>query len=417
MSRSKNLRRGRALTMALLLLGAVACSGGDVSEEAVASAADQTLDASALAALEEAFEGALRGAWETAQTTEEHFPGGTAAFLLPDGTLRSFAVGWSDVDAEVAMQPDMLQPSGSIGKTYVAAVALALAAEGKLDLDAKLETLLGDEPWFSRLPNGPDITVRHLANHTAGLIDHAFESQEFAEAAMANTDPQHVIPPRQLVEFVLDRDPLFVPGEGYHYTDTGYILLGLAIEKAAGATYYDELRRLFLDPLGLDLTLPADQRSAPNLAQGYAHTASESFGTSLEIVGADGLMTIHPLVEWTGGGLYNNPEALVRWGKELYEGRAIDGDYLDELLTVGFSESEELGYGLGVFMAQTPLGLTYGHGGFFPGYNSQLMYFPDHGFAVALQINSDTTSVREHTTTLAQIVADAIESAAAEEAA
>ena len=386
-----------------LLVGSVGCaspaeSPADTPEVAVAAA----LDSERLAELESAFQSHLDAAYEAAKETDENFPGATAAFVLSDGTVRGFATGMNDVDRELAMTPDLRMPSGSIGKTYVAATALALRAEGKLDLDSPISKYFGDEEWFARLPNGSEITVRNLANHTSGLIDHAFDSEEFVRQAKARmADPDGYFEPLELVQLVLDKEPLFAPGEGYSYTDTGYILLGLVIEQAAGASFYDEVRRFFLDPLALQLTLPADRRDIPEVAQGYAHTGSEFFGTTFEIVGDDGMMTIHPLTEWTGGGFVNNPQDLVRWAKALYEGRAIQGEYLEELLTPGFKESDDLSYGLGAFIASTPFGMAYGHSGFYPGYNSRVMYFADHGAAVALQINSDTTETGDHAVALA----------------
>ncbi|MDX1384717.1 MAG: serine hydrolase, partial [Thermoanaerobaculia bacterium] len=126
------------------------------------------------------------------------------------------------------------------------------------------------------------------------------------------------------------------------------------------------------------------------------------------------VMTIHPLVEWTGGGLVNNPQDLVRWAKALYEGEAIAGDYLDELVAVGFApdpEQPEAGYGLGVSIAASDHGPRWGHGGFFPGYNSILAYFPAHRVAVAIQINSDKSEAGRHAMTLAGIVLDAVAAA------
>ena len=177
-----------------------------------------------------------------------------------------------------------------------------------------------------------------------------------------------------------------------------------------GRPYYDLLDDFFLDPLGLDLTLAADRRDLPGLAQGYAHASSRLYGTPLEVV-VDGQFILHPLQEWTGGGLVNNPQAIVRWAKLLYEGDAIAGDDLPQLLEVGFptdSTKPHLGYGLAVSVAESEHGLTYGHGGFWPGYNSLVAYYPDHGVAVSIQINSDESQMRTHLPKLAGVVLEAL---------
>ena len=378
----------------------------------LASEPGRSLSPEATAALVERFQAELDAAWTQAQGTDENFPGATAAFILPDGRVFGFATGESDVDDDIPMTPDLRMGSGSIGKTYVAAVALQLAMNGELDLDAPVSTWLGDEEWFARVPNYTDLTVRNLLNHTAGMIQPYFEDPDFASRlGEVFSDPDGYMTPEQFVaESVLDDEPLFPAGQGYHYSDVHYTLAGLAIEEATGREYYDLLDEFFLDPFELDLTLPADRRDLPGLAQGYAHASSELFGVPLEVV-ADGRMVIHPLQEWTGGGLVNNPQALVRWAKLLYEGEAIDGDDLPQLFDIGFptdSMKPHLGYGLGVFVQESEHGITYGHAGFFFGYNSLVTYYSDHDVAVAIQINSDDSQMYRHGATLASVVLEAL---------
>ena len=218
-------------------------------------------------------------------------------------------------------------------------------------------------------------------------------------------------PEQFIAEAVLDAEPLFPAGEGYHYSDVHYTLAGLAIEAATSRDYYDLLDEMFLGPFGLDLTLPADRRDLPGLSQGYAHASVRLFDTPLEIV-VDGQLVVHPLQEWTGGGVVNNPQALVRWAKLLYEGDAIEGDDLPDLFRIGFPTDDAnpyLGYGLGVAVAEGEHGLTYGHGGFFPGYNSLVTYYADHGVAVAIQINSDDSRMGDHLPKLADVVIEALD--------
>jgi D-alanyl-D-alanine carboxypeptidase len=356
------------------------------------------------------FQAELHSLYQQAQTTEENFPGATAAFILPDSRVYAFATGYSDISQQTPMTTELRMPSGSIGKTYVAALALLLAQRGEIDLDQKVSHWLADEDWFARVPNAEQLTLRILLSHTGGLLDHAFASDDFVQWIQASRragDRDAFLRPRQVMEFVLDTDALFPAGKGFNYTDTGYILAGITIEKATQRTYYDLLTEHFLQPLGLQYTLPADQRGLPDLAQGYAHESSKFFGTPLEII-EDGLMVMNPVTEWTGGGLVNNPQDLVVWAKLLYEGNAIEGEgELEQLLDIGFITDEDKpsdGYGLGVAIRQTQHGMSYGHGGFYPGYNSRVIYFPDHKIAVAMQINSDKTSVPDHTMSLARIV-------------
>lgn len=401
----------RRVTILFVFL-VLACGPAPDSAPDAAAGAEPLLSPEATAALVEAFQAELDAAWAQAQDTDENFPGATAAFILPDGRVFGFATGLSDVDDEIPMTPDLRMGSGSIGKTYVAAVALQLAMDGDLDLDAPVSTWLGGEYWFPRVPNHAELTVRNLLNHSAGMIQPYFEDPDFAvRLGEVFRDPDAYMTPEEFIaETVLDAEPLFPAGGGYHYSDVHYTLAGLAIEGATGRAYYDLLDEFFLDPLGLDLTLAADRRDLPGLAQGYAHASSRLYGTPLEVV-VDGRFILHPLQEWTGGGLVNNPQAMVRWAKLLYEGEAIEGDDLPQLLEVGFpadSAKPHLGYGLAVSVAESEHGLTYGHGGFWPGYNSLLAYYPDHGVAVSIQINSDESRMRDHLPKLASVVLAAL---------
>jgi D-alanyl-D-alanine carboxypeptidase len=321
--------------------------------------------------------------------SETGFAGATAAYLDADGAERGFATGLADVEDGHPMEVESRMLAGSIGKTFVAATALAASREGKLGLDDRLADWLGREDWYPRLPNGSTITLRHLLTHSSGLVDHVYldRFRSTMDQLRKSGDRAATLSPRQLVELVLDSEPLFPAGEGYAYTDTGYILVGLVLERALGKPYYHQVRERFLDRFELARTRPSDRPRLPGLAAGYVETGNR-FALPVRVSGDDGALRYNPATEWTGGGLYSNPQDLVKWAKLLYEGRAIPGDYLDDLLHSGYrGEDAKAIYGLGVYQYQTAFGTAYGHGGWIPGYNSAVRYFPAQRFALAVQIN------------------------------
>lgn len=321
---------------------------------------------------------------------EKGFPGVVAAYALPDGTVATFAGGLADREAGTAMTRDARLLAGSIGKTFVAAVALEMVKEGRLELDGKIELWLSDRSWFARLPNARDITLRHLLTHSSGLSDHYQDPdiEAVVTAGRATGDRDWHITPDQAVEVIANNPAPFAPGQGFAYTDTGYILVGLIIEKAAGAPYYDELRRRFLEPLKLGMTSAADRRDLAGLVPGYIGKANP-MGLPAKTV-ENGRMAFSPASEWTGGGLVSNPADLVRWARELYEGRAMPYHYLDDLLaSVPWGDAKDVRYGLGVIVSETPQGIRYGHSGWFPGYVSDVRYYPAQRVAVAIQTNTD----------------------------
>ena len=319
------------------------------------------------------------------------FPGFTIGVALPDGRSLSIAAGEADTALDVRMRPDARLLQGSVGKTYVAATALQLASTGALDLDAPISRYLGDAPWWQdasgrvRLPNGANITVRMLMNHTSGVV--RYELQEaFTRDLTRQPDRTWTVADR--VSYVLDSEAPFAAGDGWEYSDTNYILLGAIIEKITGNELNDEIRRRFLEPLGLRNTVPSVSRTVPGLVQGYAGPGNPFGGSDAMIV--NGRFAVNPQFEWAGGGYASTSEDLARWAKAMYEGRAFDAAMLQPMLQ-GI-EAPMLGrgasYGLGVILRDTPLGMSWGHSGFMPGYLTEMRYFPDHRFAVAVQFNT-----------------------------
>jgi D-alanyl-D-alanine carboxypeptidase len=315
---------------------------------------------------------------------ESGAPGVVAGVVLRDGTSLGLAAGMSDTVLMIPMVPSDRLLQGSVGKTYVAAVALQLVHEGKLNLDAQVSHYLGNEDWYPHLPNHADITVRQLMNHTSGIIRYEFNDR-FIDDLLAQ--PAKVWDPVEQLAYLFDTEAPFPAGEGWDYSDTNYIILGLIIERLTGTSYYEEMRRRILEPLGLENTVPSDSRRIPGLVQGYAGVENPFRLPAAVLI--DGEFAINPQFEWTGGGIASTAEDLARWAEALYEGRAFDGSMLTVMLDgVAARLGPNTQYGLGVIMRPTPLGVSWGHSGFFPGYLTEMAYFPDQEIAVAVQVNS-----------------------------
>ncbi|MGC9418648.1 MAG: serine hydrolase domain-containing protein [Rhodovulum sp.] len=327
------------------------------------------------------------------------FPGATAAIALPGNRVIKAASGLADVEAGRAMTPHTPMLAASIGKSFVAATVLALEAEGRLSQADRLADHLGDRPWFNRLPNAATITIGYLLRHQSGLPDHPHLPEFQAALAMRITNKGSAFTPEEVLAFVLGQDPLFKAGTGWAYSDTGYILLGLVIERATGRPYYDVLRERLLDPLALRETRPSDRPDIPGLAVGYT-VAGNPFGLPVRTADAAGRLVWDPAVEWTGGGLASTASDLARWGQALFGGTALEEPYLDRLLdgVPVAPDTPSIRYGAGVAIyTETPRGPVYGHGGWIPGYVSSLRHYADHGVTVAFQINTDAGSVDDST--------------------
>lgn len=350
--------------------------------------------ASGAAPLREAQYAAALARFQTAVDAERarySVPGITAAFVLPDGRMAKVASGHADVEHNVAMTPDSRMLSGSTGKTLTAAVAVKLSLQGVWSLDDKLSKYLGSRPWFKRLPNADALTIRLLLQHRGGLENY-YDNPRFFEMHRARVaaDPAYMPGFDTLIEFVCDRPPLFSAGQGFNYTDVGYLLVGLAMESATGRTYYELAREFYLDPLNLTLTAPSNGRRLPGLAQGYGKGRNPLL-LGPTMMDSAGMLTYDPSIEFTAGGFVSNAGDLARWAFSLYSGQALPATAVAQMVAApdGVTSPRHYGLGSGVYPAAEGLPLAYGHDGYIPGYRSSMRYFPATGIAIALQVNTE----------------------------
>jgi D-alanyl-D-alanine carboxypeptidase len=312
------------------------------------------------------------------------FPGATVGVTLPGGRTIGLSTGLAD-SSGTAMRPRDRMLAGSVGKTFVAAVALQLVHEGKLGLDQPISTWLGNEPWFGRLPNGRAVTVRMLMNHTSGLVRYEFNDAFLRDL---NANPTRRWTPAERIAYLLDARPPFEAGRGWDYSDTNYIVLGAIIERITGNTLEREIRRRALEPHRLADVIPSDTVVLPGVVQGYAGPENP-FGNSPRMI-RDGRFIVNPQFEWAGGGYATSAPDLARWAALLWGGRAFDRALLPQV--VDAVDAPALGrgarYGLGVIVREGPLGPSHGHSGYFPGYLTDVRYYPRQDFSVALQVNS-----------------------------
>jgi D-alanyl-D-alanine carboxypeptidase len=324
-------------------------------------------------------------AFLVARQKKHGFPGVCVAWVR-DGKNFAVAIGVSDVEKKTKMTTNDRMLSGSIGKTYVATLALQLVMEKKLSLDAKVSKYIGDETWFSRLPNAADLTVRSLMNHTSGIRRYVFNRKFLAVVA---EKPDHVWKPAELLSHVFDTEAEFPVGKGWSYADTNYIVLGVVLEKITGTTYYKAMQKRVLDKFGLGDTVPSDSRRIPKLIPGYTRMG-RMFGIKDKTT-KDGVFVINPQFEWCGGGLACTTADLAKWAG-IYGSAKLWPTALLKQVRDGVP-APQLGrgkaYGLGVILGGTKDAPWVGHSGFMPGYVSEMRFYAKTGLAIAIQFNSD----------------------------
>jgi D-alanyl-D-alanine carboxypeptidase len=320
---------------------------------------------------------------------ETVIPGITLAIQLDDYKTIKLAAGFAEKEHR-QMQVDDRMLGGSTGKMYVSAIALGYIEKGQLNLKDKISTFFSNEEWFDTLPNAADITIKDLMQHTTGLPRYIFQ-REFIESI--RLEPLKARSPVDCIRYVLDKDPLFAVGNGFAYSDTNYLILGLVLESISKEAY-NNLLQTFLDKNGLTNTNPTILRKQEGLVQGYIGSQN-FFGLPLEMV-QDGKLAINPAFEWTGGGTTTNVSDLSKLAYTIHKTRLLDSTTYALFISpvnMRSGESHHEGYGLGTFVWSQEDDLKYGHSGFFPGYQTHVEYSTKRQYSIAIQINTDDGSV------------------------
>ncbi|HKK31680.1 MAG TPA: serine hydrolase domain-containing protein [Alphaproteobacteria bacterium] len=315
-------------------------------------------------------------------------PGAVAAVIMPDGEEIIVPVGCIDRACETLMPPDAIMRGGSTGKSYTAAIALDLALKGRLNLDTPVVRYLPDADWIRRLANGEKMTMRHLLTHSSGIGDWPKIPEAVAAIKTATLqDPDSYFSPLELIAFSFDRPGHFPPGEGFYYSDSGYLVAGLVIEAITGRDIFEQIEETFAEPLQLDDTTPQTTRSVPGLVSGHL-AADNPRGLPSALIVDDGKLAYHPGYEWTGGGFYTSARDLARWGRAYCNGDALEGDYwkvIRESL-VEWNASNDYSFGL-IFSDDDDYGLRCSHRGWTPGYLSEFRHYPEYNVTIGIQLN------------------------------
>ena len=163
------------------------------------------------------------------------------------------SAGLADKETNIAMRTDHQMPTGSAGKKATALLVAMLHQDGLLNIDATLDTWL-DPSLLSRIANSQDMTLRQLLNHTAGVHNYLAENTNPQWFAALLADPQSIKTDSFALQFSLDQPAYFPPGQGFQYSNTGYLLAGLILDKVLGEHHAQAMRQRILEPLGLNHT-------------------------------------------------------------------------------------------------------------------------------------------------------------------
>jgi D-alanyl-D-alanine carboxypeptidase len=303
------------------------------------------------------------------QVADDRFAG--AVLITKHGKpVFSGAYGLADREKKTPNELNTRFRIGSMNKMFTAVAVLQLAQNGKLKLTAPLGEYLTDYP---NKDVATKVTIHHLLTHTGGTGD--FFGPEF---------DAHRPELRTLQDYVKlygKRGLQFEPGSKWAYSNYGFLLLGVIVEKVSGQDYYDYVRDHVYSPAGMTSTgsLPEDQ-PVPRRSVGYTKLGGESWHPNTDTL---------PYRGTSVGGGYSTVEDLQKFANALENHKLLDAHHT-ELLTTGKVDTgsgDKYAYG---FMDRTEAGVrSFGHGGGAPGMNGELTIYPQSGYVIAVLANID----------------------------
>lgn len=338
------------------------------------------------------------------------------AVLLVEAPQRNFkwvgAAGMADSAAELIMNPADQFRIASIGKMTCAALAMKLAEDGYFTLEDSIYHylpdsimtglhILGSQDYSNR------ITIRHLLSHRSGLADYVQDGDgngnglpDFLELLIA--DQQKFWTPQETIEYTKQNlAPLFMPGEGFHYSDTNYQLLGLLLQQVSSKTLHSLYRERQFTPLGMNYTYlefydnPIPSVPGHGLSQVYFGDLDYTHWTSAS-------------ADWAGGGLVSTAEDLNRFLRAFVNDQIFQSSQ-SKVEMMNWLTTGETGiyYGLGILrfnlaeLGFPDFGELYGHEGF-P--QSFMYYWPPQNVTLVGTLNQASSQEVYHLQVVLSII-------------
>ena len=313
-------------------------------------------------------------------------PGISVTILFPDGSSWVGVSGLANVAAKTPVTAATSFAIASVSKTFTAALVLALAHDGTIDLDEPVRTYLPEVKVNAR------ITVRQLLDHTSGLRDYFFHP---AIDKKLLTDRGRVWDTADAMKHV--GKAYFKPGTGWHYSNTNYLVLGMLAERVGGAPLADQVRARFLEPLGLRHTWyqPTEEASADG-AHGYRFESTSKDALPIDLSDGSAFMPFTSVVTAAAGAgaFASNSTDLVRWIRALYAGAVLSQESVDAMvgdISRTALYKPRVPYGLGVQRQEIDGLPSLGHSGRLLGFRSVVRWLPDEDVAIAVVSNQSRT--------------------------
>lgn len=343
----------RAALVAFLSIGVACADAGDPSD-----ADGSTVSVAAVDAIFANFSGA-------------DTPGCAVAVSQDGQTTLTRAYGMASLELDVRNEPETVFEPGSVSKQFTAAATIMLALDGALSLDDDIREYIPEIPDY-----GEPIRIRDLLNHTSGLRDWgsiaAIEGWPRTTRVHTHTHVLDIARRQKALNYP--------PGQYYSYTNTGYNLQAVLIERVSGMSFADFSQERVFGPLGMTKTLWRDDFTevVKNRAVAYRPDGEERWNMLMPFENVHG-----------NGGLLTTVADLLKFTHNLDTGEVGGPEFIEEMHRRGVLDSgQQIAYASGLFVGEYKGIREIQHSGGTAGYRGFLTRFPDHGLAISIMCNA-----------------------------
>ncbi len=298
-------------------------------------------------------------------------PGAAVVVVEKGEIVHAGGYGYTDLERRTPITSQTAFRLASVSKQFAAMAIMIMAENGQLAYDDQLVQYLPELERF-----GDDITLRHLLTHTGGLPDYYDALTEAVGDSMPTTE--------DAMEFLAGwGEPLFAAGDRYEYSNPGYEMLALVVERVSGQTFGEYLRHHVFEPLGMNDTVVRDDSEPEIHNRAYGYSRQED---SFILNDDDALNHIIG-----SGGIYSTVEDLYLWDQALYTERLVRRATLEEAWSpVRLNDGDDYPYGVGWGLEPYgALGRRVSHGGGWVGFSTFIVRYPERRFSVIVLSNID----------------------------
>ena len=308
-------------------------------------------------------------------------------------------LGFRDPEDKLPITEDTIFQLASVSKTFTSAAVMLLMRQGLFSPEDEITKFFPEIPY-------PGVTVRHLLTHTSGIPDYFDDADWFIKIWKGE---KRVPGNDEILRFLRETKakPYFAPGEGLHYSNTGYNLLALLVERLSGVPYEEFLQKNIFEPAGMSSTrcchirrdgIPFENFARATVFEDDKWVADIESAEEGDVVAFDGL---------NGDDyVYTNIFDMLRWDKALREGKVLTSEEQQIMYTPGrlnngedavYDEDDGLGYGFGWAVGHDEaLGLVVSHSGGMPGVATWFERFLDADRVLVILSNRDYRDVRAY---------------------